>query len=150
MKFFILTLTLLLSCSNKDISCISSSEFTDLMNQVSNGWNTNNAKRAADCFTLDAVYIEPPDRQLYISRDSLFKFFGGESGRTNPMKMTWHYLLFDESQQIGTAEYTFQYKGRSTHGLLIVKITDGKIFRWREYQYRSKTDWIDFIGKSAF
>ncbi len=125
-------------------------QFNKLLNTVAEGWNTNNARAAANCFSEDAVYIEPPNQQLYQGRKELFDFFGGEAGRTNPMKMTWHYLIFDEDDQIGTGEYTFEYKGRSTHGIVIVKISEGKIGRWREYQYRSTTEWGKFIGESAF
>lgn len=124
--------------------------FKQLLSKVAEGWNTGDAKAAADCFSNDAVYIEPPDQQLYEGRDELYEFFGGDEGRADPMQMTWHHLVFDEAKQIGTGEYTFAYKGRLSHGIVIVQISSGKIRRWREYQYRSRTKWIDFIGKSAF
>lgn len=149
MKVILLSLFLLMSWQGKS-ETFSTAQFSELLNQVSHGWNIGNARKAADAFTEDAVYIEPPDRQLYIGRDKLFEFFGGEQGRANPMEMIWHHVVFDESQQIGTAEYTFKYKGRSTHGIVIIKIKNDKISHWREYQYRSKTNWLDFIGKSAF
>lgn len=145
-----LVILLFLSCSTQTDSTLTNEGFKELIHTVSEGWNTNNAKRAADCFTDGAVYIEPPDRQLYISKDSLFHFFGGTQGRKNPMNMTWHHAVFEEENQVGFAEYTFKYKGRSTHGIVIIKIVDGKIDKWREYQYRSYVDWKTFIGKSAF
>lgn len=129
---------------------ITQHEFIQLLNGVSEGWNSNNAEAAAACFTKDAVYIEPPDQQLYRGRDELFEFFGGEEGRATPMHMTWHYLVFDEASQVGTGEYTFAYKGRLTHGIVIVQVAGGKIRRWREYQYRSTQAWADFIGPSEF
>jgi hypothetical protein len=52
--------------------------------------------------------------------------------------------------KIGAGEYTFGYKGRKTHGIVIVQIAEGKIRRWREYQYRTEIDWRDFVGESAF
>jgi len=125
-------------------------DFEKLLYQVAEGWNEGNAQKAADCFSVDAIYIEPPDRQLYRGRQALYEFFGGSSGRASPMKMTWHHLLFDESQQIGTGEYTFAYKGRETHGIVIVQITESKIRRWREYQYRSEMNWEAFVGESSF
>jgi len=129
---------------------LNTEEFKELLFRVAEGWNSGDAQAAANCFTPDAVYIEPPDQQLYEGRKELYEFFGGKEGREHPMKMTWHYLIFDEIQQIGTGEYTFAYKGRLSHGIVIVKISKGKINRWREYQYRSTTEWTDFIGKSAF
>ena len=150
MKLLIITLIVLFSCQTNREAQLNKSDFEDLMNTVSAGWNTGNSKLAADCFSEYAVYIEPPNRQLYISRDSLFEFFGGSEGRSIPMKMTWHHLIFDEDEQKGTGEYTFEYKGRLTHGIVIIKINNRKIYRWREYQYRSKIDWLNFIGKSVF
>ncbi|MDN5211895.1 nuclear transport factor 2 family protein [Fulvivirgaceae bacterium BMA12] len=129
---------------------LNSKQFRQLLWRVAEGWNNGDARAAADCFTKDAVYIEPPDQQLYQGRDELFEFFGGTEGRADPMNMTWHHLIFDEEQQIGTGEYTFVYKGRLSHGIVIVHLSKGKIRRWREYQYRSTTKWADFIGQSAF
>lgn len=131
-------------------SKLNNQQFRKLLYNVAEGWNIGDARAAASCFSKDAVYIEPPNQQLYQGRSELFEFFGGTEGRANPMKMTWHYLIFDEEKQIGTGEYTFAYNGRLSHGIVIVQISQGKIKRWREYQYRSKTEWTDFIGKSAF
>jgi len=125
-------------------------EFKSILMSVSNGWKSNDARLAANAFTLDAVYIEPPNQQLYQGRQEIFEFFGGESGRKNPMNMTWHHILFDQQNQIGTAEYTFEYKGRLSHGIVIIQISEGKIRRWREYQYRSHSQWDVFIGPSNF
>lgn len=128
----------------------STSDFEKLLYQVAEGWNEGDAQKAAECFSEDAIYIEPPNRQLYQGRQALYEFFGGSSGRASPMKMTWHHLLFDESKQIGVGEYTFVYSGRETHGMVIVQIEEGKIRRWREYQYRSQMDWETFVGESIF
>ena len=128
----------------------STADFEKLLYQVAEGWNEGNARKAADCFTTDAIYIEPPDRQLYKGREALYEFFGGSSGRASPMTMTWHHLLFNEAKQTGVGEYTFAYKGRKAHGLVIVQIAEGKIRRWREYQYRSELTWEEFIGESVF
>lgn len=133
-----------------DQNRLTTTEFETLLHEVSNGWNSNDARMAADCFTLDAIYTEPPNRQLYKGREELFDFFGGENGRTSPMNMTWHHLVFDEADQIGMAEYTFKYKGRATHGIVIVQVAEKKIRRWREYQYRSDMEWDEFIGLSSF
>jgi hypothetical protein len=73
--------------------------FEKLLYRVAEGWNEGDARKAADCFATDAVYIEPPDRQLYRGREALYEFFGGISGRASPMTMTWHHLLFDETRQ---------------------------------------------------
>ncbi len=129
---------------------LTTAEFEGVLYRISEGWNQNDARKAADCFALDAVYIEPPDQQLYEGRQVLFEFFGGSSGRSSPMTMTWHHIVFNEAKQIGAAEYTFAYRGRKAHGMVIVQTAEGKIKKWREYQYRSEMDWEEFVGKSMF
>ena len=128
---------------------ISRDEFESLMNRLAKGWNDGNAHAAVDCFSQSAIYSEPPDKQLYRGRAELFKFFGGEQGRKSAMKMTWHHLIFDERNQIGAGEFTFEYGGK-VHGVAMVKIDRGKISHWREYWYESALDWEKFTSKNPF
>jgi ketosteroid isomerase-like protein len=128
---------------------ISVAEFKSLMHTVADGWNEGDAKKAADCYTEDAIYTEPPDKQVYAGRKALYEFFGGDRKPEPPMMMIWHHLVFDEASQIGFGEYTFQMNNRY-HGIVTVKIRDGKISNWREYQYKSDLEWRDFAGKSDF
>jgi hypothetical protein len=121
--------------------------FRRLLETVASGWNEGDARRAADCFAEDAVYLEPPDRQVYRGREELYRFFGGET--PSPLEMRWHNVVFDERQQVGVGEYTFQGRNRY-HGLVIVKVEDARIARWREYQYVSDLDWDAFVGDSRF
>jgi hypothetical protein len=55
---------------------ISTDEFERLMQTVAEGWNEGNATKATDCFSEDASYVEPPDKQLYHGRAQLYEFFG--------------------------------------------------------------------------
>lgn len=146
---FIFSLALLLSIGAENQQNITSTKFQTLMQTVADGWSEGNAGKAADCFSEDAIYTEPPDKQLYKGREALFKFFGGNEGRKSQMKMTWHHLMFDEQKQIGAGEFTFEYVGK-VHGMVIVKITNGKISNWREYWYESNLDWESFIGENKF
>ena len=65
------------------------------------------------------------------------------------MNMQWHHLLFDEANQIGAGEYTFTYQVR-THGMVIVRIVNGKIANWREYEQQSPMEWERFVGANRF
>ena len=38
------------------------------MQTIADGWNEGNAPQAADCFSEDAIYVEPPEKQLYHGR----------------------------------------------------------------------------------
>ncbi len=125
----------------------STSTFRSLMETVAAGWNEGDARKAADCFTEDALYLEPPDRQFYSGRAALYEFFGGAAKPEPPMRMSWHHLAFDEESQVGFGEYTFQMN-RRYHGIVVVRIRGGKIASWREYQYESPLDWKEFIRKS--
>jgi hypothetical protein len=124
-------------------------EFEMLMQTVAEGWNEGNARKAADCFAEDAVYLDPPDKQIYRSREELFQFFGGTKGRKQPMRMTWHHLAFNEATGIGSGEFTFEYGSRS-HGVVMVRIKNGKIQNWREYYYETPLTWHEFIKHNPF
>src|SRR5262245_46837953 len=101
-------------------------EFTELLQRLSDGWNKGEARQAADCFTPDALYTEPPDKQYYSGRDRLYQFFGGDDGRAGQMNMVWHHIVFDEESQIGAGEFTFTY-GDAVHGVTMIKVRDGLI-----------------------
>ena len=73
---------------------ITAVQFKNLMRTVAAGWNEGDAKKAADCYSEDAIYTEPPDRQVYVGRQALYEFFGGDKKPDPPMKMTWHHLSF--------------------------------------------------------
>ena len=128
---------------------ITAAQFKTLMQTVAAGWNEGNARKAADCYTEDALYTEPPAKQVYAGRKALYEFFGGDKNPEPPMKMSWHHLAFDEASQIGFGEYTFQMNNRY-HGIVIVKIRSGKISNWREYQYKSDLEWREFAGENDF
>ena len=124
-------------------------EFASLLERLAEGWHQGDSRRAADCFTEDAVYIEPPDRQLYRGREELRRFFGGDSGRPGAMSMSWRNVVFDEALQMGFGEFTFSYGGQ-VHGSVVMKLKDGRIHRWREYWYESELPYEVFAGESAF
>jgi ketosteroid isomerase-like protein len=128
---------------------ISTTEFQDLMQAIADAWNAGDARKAADCFAPDAVYVEPPEQQLYRGRASLFEFFGGQAGPDVPMRMTWHHLAFNEAEQTGFGEYTFQMHGRY-HGIVVVRVVNGLIQNWREYQYPSALNWEAFTEQNPF
>ena len=124
-------------------------EFKDMLETIAAAWGRGDARTAADCFAEEAVYSEPPDRQLYRGRSELYDFFGGNEDPPPPMQMTWHHVVFGEDEQVGAGEYTFQGRNRY-HGAVLIRIADGKIANWREYQYRSELDWDEFVGLNRF
>ena len=127
----------------------STGDFEALMHRIAEGWNRNDARQAADCFAPDAVYEEPPGKQLYRGREALFEFFGGKESPPPKMSMTWHHLVFDEKTQTGAGEYTFQ-GNRRYHGIVIVRLASGLVARWREYQTQSDLSWEEFARATRF
>lgn len=122
-------------------------DFRGLLDRVAAGWNAGDARRAADCFAEDAVYEEPPAKQLHKGRAALYEFFGGAAKL--PMKMRWHHIAFDAASGVGFGEYTFALNNQY-HGIVVVRVRDGVITHWREYQYRSTLPYEDFAKESAF
>jgi len=119
------------------------------MQTIADGWNEGNARKAADCFSVEAVYVEPPEKQVYHGREALYEFFGGEAGPEIPMYMTWHHLAFNEEEQVGFGEYTFQMHGKY-HGIVTIKLENSLVKFWREYQYKSELDWEEFSRLNLF
>jgi ketosteroid isomerase-like protein len=128
---------------------VTSNEFRDCMQQLADAWNKGDARAAADLFAEDALYSSAPNSVAREGRAALFDWFGGINGRAKPMQMAWHHLVFDEAQQIGAGEYTFTYEVR-THGMVIIRLRDGKIVHWREYEVESPLDWDVMVGKNRF
>ncbi len=123
--------------------------FETLMHDLARAWNEGDAARAAECFTEDAVYSEPPDKQLLRGRAALFEFFGGEAGREGEMTMVWHHLAFSPESGVGFGEFSFTY-GTTAHGVTVVRLRDGKIANWREYWYESELSWPEFVAANPF
>jgi ketosteroid isomerase-like protein len=128
---------------------LTSNEFRVLLERLAAGWNEGDSRKAADCFTQDAVYTEPPDKQEYRGRQRLYEFFGGAQGRRGQMRMQWHHVAFDEATQVGMGEFTFEYGGR-VHGVTVVRVRDGLISNWREYFYASTLSWDEFTKRNPF
>ena len=119
-------------------------EFKQLMQTVADGWNNYAPEKSVECFTDDIIYMEPPDKQLVIGKENLFKYFDNPK----PMKLIWHNLMFDEKGQIGSGEFTFTMEGRQeNHGVVVVELENGKIKFWREYYKISDLNYNDFISK---
>jgi SnoaL-like domain len=126
---------------------LGSAAFQEVLDRVAAGWNSNRAELAASCFTEGAVYLEPPDRQLYRGRAALKEFFAASIAPARSDRMRWHAVAFDPVRQVGFGEYT--YRGRQNyHGVVVLHLEGGLIRSWREYQYPSTLEWEDFVGPS--
>jgi ketosteroid isomerase-like protein len=126
----------------------STDQFLELMRRLAEAWESRDTEAALGCFTEDAVYMEPPDVQLFIGREQLRPYFGALAEGT---LMRWHNLWFDEERQVGAGEYTFGLHGVSTadHGVAVVHLRDGRISFWREYQRKGPSSLDDFLDQEG-
>jgi hypothetical protein len=122
-------------------------QFEELLERLATSWNDGNSRAAAECFARDAIYVEPPQKQVYVGRDALFKFFGADAGRPGAMSMRWHRKLFDADTQRGVGEFTFRY-GTQVHGVALIDLQEGYIAQWREYWYSSEKPFNEFVAPS--
>ncbi len=117
-------------------------EFRKLLERMAAGWNSGDAAIVADCFAERVSYVDPV-RYSFRVRHDLLPFFELPEGQSQ--WVIWHRVLYDEAEQTGAAEYTYEGHKRY-HGAVIVKVEDGRITRWREWQHISELDWEAFVG----
>ena len=121
-------------------------EFEKILNSLSDAWQRKDYQAAEDVFAEDIQYADPLRYSLSGKRQ-LRAFFETDEGY--PQCTVWHNIIFDEEQQIGVAEYTFDGTHRY-HGVVIIKVQHDRITRWREYQHIDPRDWQNFISGTAF
>ena len=119
--------------------------FYALARRLATAWSEQNTEAAVDCFTPDAIYMEPPDIQIYQGHEQLRPYFAALGAGTY---MRFDYLWFDEERQVGAGEYAFGVTGKpnADHGVVVMEIRNERIAVWREYQRRGPADLDDFLA----
>ena len=119
--------------------------FRSLLERLATAWAELDAEGAADCFTDDAIYVEPPDAQLFRGRSELIAYFSPLEPGTY---LDLHSIWFDETSQTGAAEFGFGVRGheRADHGVAVVEVRDGLIAGWREYLRSGPASFEEFVG----
>lgn len=121
-------------------------EFNQLLKTLSDAWKRKDYATAAEVFTDDIQYADPL-RYAHSGKAQLRAFFEADEGFEQ--RTIWRAVVFDEEQQVGFAEYTFEGTHRY-HGAAIIKVHGKKISHWREYQHIDPRDWQDFASGTAF
>jgi uncharacterized protein (TIGR02246 family) len=108
-------------------------DFERLIRALADAWAANDADTGAALFTADAVYMEPPDEQLFVGPEELRRYFGPLEPGTY---LDLHHVSFDPATAVGAVEFSFgvRGRGRASHGVAIVRVDDGRIASWREVQ----------------
>jgi uncharacterized protein YciI len=124
---------------------LTTAQFRELIQKVERGWTTQDTELALSAFTADAVYMEPPNVQLYRGHAELRPYFGALTAGTF---MRFHRVFFDEASQTGGGEYSFGTEGQKTadHGVAVVEVREGRIAFWREYQRKGPMPFETFLA----
>jgi hypothetical protein len=119
--------------------------FRALLQRLADAWQTQNTQAGLDCFTADAIYMEPPDLQLVVGHDELRPYFEALEPGTF---MRWQHISFDEASQTGVGEFVFGEEGyaMADHGVCVVEVRDGRIGHWREYIRKGPADRTAFLA----
>ena len=124
---------------------LQASEFVTLMEQLTRAWNQQDTELGLGCFCHDAVYMEPPDIQLYLGHAQFRPYFAALRSGT---LMHWHHLMFDQANQVGMGEYSFGVADQPSadHGVAVVELRQGRIAIWREYQRKGPSSFSEFLS----
>lgn len=125
---------------------MTSQEFGNVLNALADAWTRSDYAKAASFFADDVRYGDPL-RYLNTGREQLRSFFENDEGCEQ--KTVWHNVIFDETQQLGAAEYTYEGT-HQYHGTVWIKLKDGLITRWREYQHIDSREWDEFVGQTRW
>jgi len=125
---------------------MTNAEFKDLLYSLADAWSRRDYATAANFFAEDVRYGDPT-RYSFNGRAELRAFFEDDEGYDQ--RTVWHNIVFDEEQQMAAVEYTYDGTYRY-HGTVLIKVEDGKIKRWREYQHIDPREWEDLVATTAF
>ena len=117
-------------------------EFAELLERLAAAWARRDYAAAEECFAEDVRYADPMNYE-FSDRATLRAFFEADEDRDQ--RTDWHLVLFDEARQVGAVEYTYEGSFRY-HGVALVRMSDGLITHWREYQHIDPRTHQEFIA----
>lgn len=107
---------------------------------MAEAWTSENYTKVLSFF-YDSMYYSDALNYCFKDKVSLLEFFANDDGE--PQECVFHNTAFDESKQIGAAEYTY-HGTHLYHGTVWIEIENNKIISWREYQHISVKSRKDF------
>ena len=66
------------------------------------------------------------------------------------MRLVWRHLSFDARTRIGAGEFSFYWPTGRVHGMVSVRMEQGRIANWREYAIVTDRDWDEFQDINRF
>jgi hypothetical protein len=125
---------------------VTRTEFKEMLSSIADAWSRRDYTAAAGFFADDIHYGDPL-RYTLTNRTDLQAFFEDDEGY--PQRTVWHNIIFNEEQQVGAAEYTYDGTHRY-HGTTLIKVRGDRISHWREYQHIDPREWEEFVGGTVF
>lgn len=124
--------------------------FAASLRSLAAAWDDRDPRRAAELFTLNAVYSEQTLGRVFHGHDELIKHFARAFEGDGWMRLTWRHISFDARSQVGAGEFSFYWPAGQVHGMVCVRMEGGRIANWREYAIVSDLDWDAFQGANRF
>ncbi|MDC8012459.1 nuclear transport factor 2 family protein [Tahibacter soli] len=128
------------------MTTLTTDDFRALLARLATLWAARDYATLVRLFSPDVRYADPLRYRLD-GRDALLAFFQNDDGL--PQRTQWHAAVFDAATQTGAAEYTYDGTHRY-HGVALVRLRDGLITHWREYQHVDAREWRDYVGATFF
>ncbi len=132
-------------CFSTRESPLDRGEFADLMKELAAAWAATDAERAAACFADDAIYMEPPDRQLFEGREQLAAY----TARSAPGRI-WRCSTSGSTRppewELTSSASEWRDGEPADHGVAVVAVRDGRVSVWREYHRKGPADFDEFIA----
>jgi len=125
---------------------LTTDDFRALLARLATLWAARDYATLVRLFSPDVRYADPLRYRLD-GRDALLAFFENDDGL--PQRTQWHVAVFDAATQTGAAEYTYDGTHRY-HGVALIRLRDGLITHWREYQHIDAREWRDYAGATRF
>ena len=121
-------------------------EFRDVLSRLAIGWAKRDYGAVLKAFAEDVRYADPL-RYAFTNRTSLRAFFEADEGREQ--STAFHTVIFDEARQVAAVEYTYEGSQRY-HGVALIRLENGLITHWREYQHVDQRTWPEFAAGTEF
>jgi len=128
------------------ISSMTENAFRGLLVRLANGWTNRDYATVIEAFARDVRYADPLRYSLR-GRDELQTFFEADDGQEQ--KTAFHTVIFDELRQVAAVEYTYEGSHRY-HGVALIRLENGLITHWREYQHIDQRAWSEFVSGTDF
>ncbi|HEY7348932.1 MAG TPA: nuclear transport factor 2 family protein [Ktedonobacterales bacterium] len=118
---------------------MSADELKQLLDELSNRWRNRDAQGAAELFSENAIYSEPPAHELR-GRPAIASFFRTFFANHYAIEFGFSRILIGEGE--AAAEWSFHYfrasdgRPRRLTGIVFIDAAAGRIHFWRSFSAR--------------